>query len=168
MIGILFGLYCNISIALIVLVLFHLIMYYLKKNQKIQKYNKIWKIENVAILFSISILISTTFTLIQDKDFENKNEELKKSNQYSGVIISNPIQKEYGMQYSLKINKIGNKTVDIKTVYLMVSGKNILEYGDEISLKGEYKEPDRARNDKGFDYKQYLKSNRSCWNNNDI
>ena len=34
----------------------------------------------------------------------------------------------------------------------------------KISIKGEYIEPDTARNDKGFNYKNYLKSNRNSRN----
>ena len=37
-----------------------------------------------------------------------------------------------------------------------------LEYGDEISFLGEYHKPDVARNDKGFDNRKYLQSNRYC------
>ena len=50
------------------------------------------------------------------------------------------------------------------TVYLQITGKQNLEYGDKISIKGEYIEPDTARNDKGFNYKNYLKSNRNSRN----
>ena len=147
------------------LVIFHLFIYYLRKNKK---YDKIWKIKNIAIVFSITIVISSFFTITKNQLIKNNNEKLKQSNQYSGVIVSNPIEKEYGMQYVLKINRIGDKPVDIKYVYLMVREKGELKYGNEISFKGEYKEPDGARNDKGFDYKQHLKSNRNGWKYNNI
>ena len=83
---------------------------------------------------------------------------MKKYTKYVGIIISNPTQKEYYTQYELKIEKIGQENTNIK-LYLHYQGKQNLEYGDKISLKGEYIEPDTARNDKGFNYKNYLKSN---------
>jgi predicted membrane metal-binding protein len=64
----------------------------------------------------------------------------------------------------LKITKIEGNNVNIK-VYIRVKGEVSLKYGDEISFVGEYDEPDSARNDKGFDYKNYLKSLRNIWNN---
>lgn len=34
----------------------------------------------------------------------------------------------------------------------------MLSYGDKISIKGEYEEPEEARNESGFNYKEYLKT----------
>lgn len=87
---------------------------------------------------------------------------MQKDAKYIGIVISNPIRKEYYTQYKLKIEK---ENVNI-IVYLRIQGKQNLEYGDKISFTGEYIEPDTARNDKGFNYKNYLKSNRNCWNSN--
>ena len=36
--------------------------------------------------------------------------------------------------------------------------KETLNYGDEIIVKGNFEEARTARNEGGFDYKQYLKS----------
>ena len=83
---------------------------------------------------------------------------MKKYTKYVGIIISNPIQKNYYTQYKLKIEKVGQENTNM-IVYLHIQGKQNLEYGDKISLKEEYIEPDIARNDKGFNYKNYLKSN---------
>lgn len=83
---------------------------------------------------------------------------MQKGDTYTGIIISNAITKEYDTQYKLKVTKIGDKSTDI-TVYIRVKGKNNLQYGDEILFQGKFVTPDSARNDKGFDYKQYLKSN---------
>lgn len=83
---------------------------------------------------------------------------MKKEEVYVGIISSNATQKEYSTQYKLKVTKIGSKSANI-TVYLRIKGKCQLQYGDEISFEGEYNEPDGARNEKGFDYKKYLRSN---------
>lgn len=111
-------------------------------------------------MFISCILVSCTFTSIENTKYENKNRIMNDSEEFTGVIISNPTKKEYTTQYLLKLTKVKDKTVDI-TVYLRVNEN--LEYGDKVSFKGEYDEPDIARNDKGFDYKNYLKSNRNCW-----
>ena len=55
--------------------------------------------------------------------------------------------------YKIKLLKNGDK------FYLKLSKKQSkLQYGDEIELKGEYIEPQTARNKGGFNYKQYLKT----------
>lgn len=90
---------------------------------------------------------------------------MEKSTEYVGIIVSNGTQKEYYTRYKLKIKKVGKENTNI-IVYLHYQGKQNLEYGDKISFTGEYTKPDTARNDKGFNYKNYLKSNRNCWNSN--
>lgn len=87
---------------------------------------------------------------------------MQKDAKYIGIIISNPIRKEHYTQYKLKIEKENANII----VYLRIQGKQNLEFGDKISFIGEYTNPDTARNDKGFNYKNYLKSNRNCWNSN--
>lgn len=164
-IGILFGLYCNISIALFVLFFLYSYAYFILKNKVIEKYNMVLKIKKTILWFLISILISCIFTNIKDQEYEDKIEQIKKEGTYTGIIISNAIKKEYSTQYKLKITKIRNKSVDI-IVYIRIKGRNNLQYGDEISFKGQYSNIDIARNDKGFDYKKYLKSNRDCRCNN--
>lgn len=90
---------------------------------------------------------------------------MQKDTKYIGIIISNPTNKDYYTRYKLKIEKVGSKNTNI-TVYLHYQGKQNLEYGDKISFTGEYTKPNTARNDKGFNYKNYLKSNRNSWNSN--
>ncbi len=110
------------------------------------------------MIFIICIVLASLYTTIKNKEYENKNNQMKEKTEYIGIIISNPIPKEYYTQYTLKIKKTNIK------VYLQITGKQNLEYGDKISIKGEYIEPDTARNDKGFNYKNYLKSNRNSRN----
>lgn len=163
MIGILFGLYCNISIALFVLCLFYGLVGGILKCKNGKRYDTVLEIKKWMILFMLCILCSCIWTHIQNQEYEKKNRQMKQSKQYVGVIVSNPLPKEYSTQYLLKVKKAENDSTNI-TVYLCIKGQNHFEYGDEICFIGEYQEPDVARNDKGFDYKQYLKSNRNCWN----
>lgn len=104
------------------------------------------------------MIVASLYTTIKNRQYENQNDQMKKDTKYIGIIISNPTKKDYYTQYTLKIKKVGSKNTNT-TVYLHYQGKQNLEYGDKIHLKGEYIEPDTARNDKGFNYKNYLKSN---------
>ena len=45
-----------------------------------------------------------------------------------------------------------------KRFYLYTNKNNILKYGDLIEINGEYIIPSKARNYKGFDYREYLKT----------
>lgn len=123
-----------------------------------QKYNNILKIQKWSIIFIICILSATIYTNIKNKEYEKQNTQMKNKTEYIGTIINNPIQKDYYTQYKIKIKKVDKENTNA-TVYLHYQGKQKLEYGDKISIKGEYIEPDIARNDKGFNYKNYLKSN---------
>lgn len=144
--------------ALFVLSIFCISVYFITKKQT--KYDAVLKIRKWGICFIICILISYAFTNIQNNEYENSIKTMKNSQSYIGVIISNPIQKEYYTRYLLKLTKANEKEVNI-TVYLQIKGKNNFKYGEEISFTGQYEEPDTARNDKGFKHKQYLKSNRN-------
>lgn len=140
----------------------YIFIYFLTKKES--KYDAVLKIRKWAIVFILCIMISCIFTNMENTKYENKDTIISNSNEFTGIIISNPTEKEYSTQYLLKLTKVKDKSVDI-TVYLRVKSKYNLEYGDEIVIKGEYIEPDSARNDKGFNYRNYLKSNRDCWCN---
>lgn len=110
-------------------------------------------------VFSISIVIAMMMTKILDETYEQKSRKMQKGNNYVGIVVSHPTNKEQVTYYKVKITTIEQKSCNIM-VQMRIKGESNLEYGDEISFLGEYRKPDGARNDKGFDYKQYLKSNR--------
>ncbi len=112
----------------------------------------------------MSIVISSIITNIQNQEYEKKIKQIKEDTCYIGIIMSNPIKREYDTQYHLKVIQVGKKNVHIMVQFKM-QGKLNLEYGDQISFKGKYEEPSPARNDKGFDDKIYLKSNRTSRKN---
>lgn len=66
-------------------------------------------------------------------------------------------EKEYTNMYMIKIKSGENKH---KKFYLYVKKdeSNKLKYGDLIEINGEYGVPSEARNYKGFDYREYLKT----------
>ena len=124
-----------------------MVIYFFIKREN--KYEAILKIRKWSICFVICIMISAIYTNIKNKEYDKNNIIMTGSKNYIGTIISNPIAKEYYTKYTLKLNKVGDKDVNIK-VYLHLKNKMQLEYGDEVCFEGEYKEPDAARNDKGF------------------
>lgn len=160
------GLYINKSI--VPLYIFMAIIYFIykklnsfkKKNLKFKllsfkryfRYIKLVISKNVLITIIISSVISNTIVIIQNSRYENK---YKDGDKIFGkaIVISNVQEKEYSNMYKIKLLKNGDK------FYLKLSKKQSkLQYGDEIELKGEYIEPQTARNKGGFNYKQYLKT----------
>ena len=75
----------------------------------------------------------------------------------TAVVIKGPSEGEYNYKYTVKARtgKCKNKKF---IVYINKKNKKLLEYGDLIEIKGEYSAPEVARNYKGFDYSQYLKT----------
>lgn len=165
-IGIIMGLYKNISI--VPLYIFLAIIYFiykkinLSKNKKLKfkllsfkryfRYIKLVISKNVLVTIIISSIISNTIIIIQNKRYENK---YKDGDQILGkaIVISNVQEKEYSNMYKIKLLKNGDK------FYLKLNKKQSkLQYGEEIELKGKFIEPQTARNKGGFNYKKYLKT----------
>lgn len=93
--------------------------------------------------------------------FKNKYLEIYKDDKNiisaTAVVIKGPSEGEYNYKYTVKARtgKYKNKKF---IVYINKKNKKLLEYGDLIEIKGEYSAPEVARNYKGFDYSQYLKT----------
>lgn len=157
--GIIIGLYCKISIALFVIALLYIILRTkVQKDKKIKRYCKIFCIKKAIIIFSISALISGTMTLKQNYAYENKFSNIREE-EFVAVVVSSPKTKKYYTQYKVKIKKINNdKSYKNTYVYLNLKSTSNIKYGSIISFKGEFIEPEVARNYKGFSYKEYLKS----------
>lgn len=73
------------------------------------------------------------------------------------VVVKGPSEGGYNYKYTVKARtgKYKNKKF---IVYINKKNKKLLEYGDLVEIKGEYSAPEVARNYKGFDYSQYLKT----------
>lgn len=148
--GIIWGLYLKISIVLFVIPLIFLCIYLeIKKRVGLKR---------VIVLFLISALISNIKITLLEKEFNEKYQNIGENVEIVGTIISDPINKQYKNQYILKVEKI-NKNKSYKNTNLQLNvKKEQLNYGDKIIVKGNFEEASRARNEGGFDYKQYLKS----------
>lgn len=81
------------------------------------------------------------------------------------TVMSDKAEKEYKTVYKIRVDKIKdrNKSKYYQGSYLLLNIKKSdkmqeLKYGSQIKIYGEYIEPDEARNENGFSYKNYLKS----------
>ncbi len=139
----------------------------INKNKKGDYYKRnnnyrIRKIINHFIFLSF-ILIGTVYINILDSKYEEKYSGISDEINLRGVIISEPQDKDYKYTYTIKVEEINNQDKYKDTKLILNINKNKLKdivpkFGDEIELTGEFERPNSARNYKGFDYKQYLKS----------
>ena len=187
-IGIIWGLYINMSIVLLYFPT--IFIYFLKSKLKKRKtkiydnklkllslkryirYLKIFLNQKVIFIILITSIISSTIIKIQDKNYDNlytDGQELT----IIATVISNKEEKEFKNVYKIrvdsiietnhtKIEKTADKVKKYKNSQLILNvnkKQNIdLEYGYQIQLEGEFTKPSEKRNFGGFDYSNYLKS----------
>lgn len=155
-IGILWGLYLNkISIAFFVPVCI-LIYKTAKKKQTITKLNFV-----LCIFFLVFGHVNIKYT---EYKYENLYSSIENKNvEFVATVVSNKEEKSYYDAYKIKVEKvISNKKIDTKykntKLILYVPKNKTLEYGNQIKIKGKYKSVQGQRNYKGFNYRQYLNS----------
>ena len=192
-IGILIGLYLQISIVFLCLSLFVVFIIVencygivhskssnqaiysenqsneneINKNKKGDYYkrNNNYRIHKIIthFIFLSFILIGAVYINILDVRYEEKYCDISDEVNVKGIIISEPQDKDYKYTYTIKVEEINNQDKYKDTKLILNINKNKLKdivpkFGDEIELTGEFERPNSARNYKGFDYKQYLKS----------
>ncbi len=165
-IGILWGLYFQISIVLYyipIAVTYKIVKTIYQRNKKytfkllsFSRYKRYLKLiihsKTIFILILCSI-ISNTIVLFLNKKYEQAFQE-DENIQVIGIVISPKIEKQYYDLYQVKL--LGSKHFNL---FIQVSKKiGELEYGDKVQLQGEYKKPIEQRNYGGYDDKQYLRT----------
>lgn len=170
-IGIVWGLYCNCSIALLY-VLIYSICFIVKLKFKSKKQFKMFSIKryfrylklffnnNVILTILISSFISNSIMIYQNKKYNDLFLSVDNVN-LVGIIISNRQENEYNHIYKIKVQTINNNNKFKNICLLIKTNKNLkfsLEYGDKVIINGKYIEPHSQRNYNGFDYKQFLKT----------
>ena len=164
LIGIIYGLYFEKSIAFVLLFIY--LIYLIQKRfskkhnfckYKICRYIKIFFNINIITIFFISAFISNTYIKYLNKNFQKVYKNNYNSMVGNAVIISNIEEKEYTYKYIVKIrdDEFKNKKF---ILYVKKNDKNKFNYGDRIKFEGKYFKPDGARNYHGFDYDNYLKT----------
>lgn len=162
-IGILIGLYLQISIAFLCVILFVLfiISYIFSLNNNKKRQSRILFLICLCVL-----LIGCIYVKTLNKNYEERYSEITGTINIKAIIISNPDEKEYKYTYTIKVEEInGNKEYQNTKLLLDIKKSNLKEslpqYGDEITITGEFKKPNTARNYKGFDYEEYLRSQKT-------
>lgn len=163
-IGIIWGLYFKTSIVsfyILLLAIYIIINFQYKKKEfkllsikRSFRYFKIIFKTNIILTIIISSFISNMIIKYQNNKYENLYNDAENL-ELTAVVVSNKQEKEYYYRYKIKICEGKYKNTNL---YLTVDKEKQLEYGDKILISGEFQEPESARNYKGFDYKQYLKT----------
>ena len=153
MIGILVGLYLQISIALlsIVLVIVCIIMYAITSDVK-----------KCVIYLCISVVGIMQIHILEN-NYNGISSKIPEEVTIKALITSNANEKEYKYTYTVTVSEINGKKLE-KSIQLMLNikknkiKKDAPKFGNIVEITGTYEEPNTARNYKGFDYRQYLKS----------
>lgn len=164
-IGIIWGLYFNIVPFLFLVLIFLLLIFKLINISSSWNAIRIFKIfinNNTILLILISAFISSIYL-----NYNNKRYEIIYNKFWEGeaiaTVISERKEGEYKNSYKIKLEKFNNQ--EYKDVYFILkvpkSKKNDLKYGDKIKFNGEYNIPQGSRNYGGFDYKEYLKTQKT-------
>ncbi|MCI8362347.1 MAG: ComEC family DNA internalization-related competence protein [Clostridia bacterium] len=170
--GIIWGLYIKNIVSLFLIIIAILLIKKIINFKNMKQYKKFRKLKNLnkyikilipnkrLILILITFTISFTYICILEKSFKTKYKNIPEKIKIEAIVISNVKQKEYKDEYIIKINAIdSNRKYNRTHLKLSINNKkNKLEYGDKIIFTGEFKEPEAQRNYGGFDYKQYLKT----------
>ena len=126
----------------------------IKKN-RLNRYIKLVLKKEVIILFMISSIISNTYLNYLNSKYEKFYKSIPDDIEAKGIIVSEKKKKEYSNIYVVKI--IEGK-YNGKKFYLSTKKNTKLEYGSLVKINGKYIKPNSARNYKGFNYKEYLKT----------
>lgn len=167
--GIVWGLYIKISIVPFWCVMAAIYFFTKKgknKNKKLLIFNpkryfrylRLFLTTKTILIIAIFSIVANLVVNIQNKKFET----IYKDNQevIADAIVENGAKEsDYYSIYKIKIIKSNISKSNNTYVYLKVKkNENKLEYGDKIHITGTFQEPERMRNFKGFDYKNYLKT----------
>lgn len=155
LLGIIWGLYFKIGIAFIVPICF--VLFFLKKKG----YFKNVPILSSMLLFILCCLISFWQITGLEKFFQEQYNN-KQEVPIVGTIISNPNDQEYQTNYVVKVESIHQEKLNQKTNILLnikkEKNQKQYSYGNQIFFIGKIEEPTTQRNEGGFDYQQYLKT----------
>ena len=161
-IGILMGLYCKISIVLFYVIIYMICLFCIpkKKPKKFKlfscrryfRYMKILFTKKVVIIIICFSIISNSIVLFQNYQYDNLYQNLygKDVNIY-GVVCE-----KTNKRYKLKVM---NSKYRNTYLYIIINNKKCnIEYGDEVFINGVLIKPAQNRNYKGFNYRNYLKT----------
>lgn len=148
--GIIMGLYFNKCIVLFLVCLLFIYFILNKKISNLKKY---------LTIFGIILIISYIRVTFLENDFNKKYKNIYNEVQIVGTIVSEPKTSNNKSTYILSVENIDNDA-SYKNTKVLLNVKSLkcsLKYGDKIKIYGELQDGNVARNEGGFNYKEYLK-----------
>lgn len=160
-IGIIWGLYFNISIVpflILIWLIFKGISIFKIKKRKWIRYKNVFLSKKILWILFSGCVISNTIVLFQNYQYQNLYKNIEEA-EFVAIVIREETRKEYHSVYQIKVESINQQSKYAGThLLLQMKEEGVLAYGDKIVFTGEYKKPQGARNKNGFDYASYLKT----------
>lgn len=150
MFGILLRLYTNCIVFIFLqvsLIIFFIIS--LKINNKYFRFIKMKMKIVILIIIFVCLNFGYLYTNVIEDKYESFYNNLKSIESY-GIIVDEPKEKGFNKMAKVKLLK------ENVNVYIYTN-KNV-KYGDLIYFSGKYEIPEIARNEYGFNYRNYLKT----------
>ncbi len=157
-IGIIMGLYLKISIVFLICVnVGAILLFYTLSHKK------------SVIIFCLTVLIGFFSVRIVDINYMLQYQLFHSEEEYKieAIVVSDATDKEYKKVYQIEILKINGNSESKKGKWLLnvkktknnkIGMEDDIQFGDVISFSGTVEIPSVARNYMGFDYQNYLKS----------
>ncbi len=153
--GILGGLYIS-YIAFFFCILLVILVLIKKFNNKYFRFARTFFKNSTYILIITSIICGYAYIKFMENNYNSlyHDDELIKE---QCIVVDKKKDAQYKDVYKVKV--VGNKNNRKGTyLYINIGKNNSIEYGDLIYISGKYMTPDRDRNKKGFNYRNYLKT----------
>lgn len=157
-IGILGGLYLNSIIFLFLLLSLIVGCVCIKNiNKKYFRFLRTFFRRYTIILIICSIIFGYYYTNKLENKYNNLYEEGEEIKEYA-LVVSEKKESKYKDTYKIKIINSRNKKRNNTQLYMRVKKGSNIEYGDMIFIDAKFLEPEIDRNERGFNYKEYLKT----------
>lgn len=155
-VGIVLGLNCKWSVIVFVLRIY--LFSKIIEKYLIKKYIRYFKIifnKKTLFIFAISAIIFNSYTLFLNNKYKEFYKKVEDTPTINAMIISSKKEGNYYNSYVVK----GKSGIYKNKKFILYTNKFYsFAYGEIIGIKGEFFEPDETRNYKGYNYKNYLKT----------
>lgn len=149
--GIIWGLYLKVSMALflLIIIIFFNMLFKSIKNKKVRRYYKVIISKKRIVIFILCFFISYFQIQSYEQSFKTKYQNVQGEVKITGTIISNVKNKPYKEQYILKVDTVNHQSYKGMKLLLNVKKEKknkVLQYGDKITLEGEFTLAETQRN----------------------
>ncbi len=157
-IGILGGLYINsIAFFCFILIIAMCLWGIRKINNKYFRFLRRFLKRYTELLILISMTFGFLYTNILEQKYNTIYEAEEEILEHC-IVIAEKKPKEYKDLYKVKVINSKNSARNGTKLYIRVNKQANIEVGDMLLINGTYVEPEVARNERGFNYKEYLKT----------